>query len=108
MHQEALAECDSALTSSPHSEKDSLDTCGWVYARAGRRSQVLELLRSGSACDNYEIYAALGELDRALDCIRKRVRENPQDLALENYSPRLDPLRSDRRSHVQLQELGVN
>ena len=108
MHQEAVAECDSALTFSPHSEKDTLDTCGWVYARAGRRSQVRQLLRRTSACDNYEIYAALGELDRALDCIRKRVRENPQDLALENLSPRLDPLRSDPRSHDQLRKLGIN
>lgn len=108
MHEEAVVQCDSALTFAPHSEQDRLDTCGWVYARAGRRSQVFEMLRSTSACDNYEIYAALGELDRALECIRKKVRENPQDLALENFSPRLDPLRSNRWSHDQLRKIGIN
>ena len=106
LHEEAVAECDSALTFSLHSEKDTLDTCGWVYARAGRRSQVLELLRRTAACD-YEVYAALGELDPALECIRKKVRENPQDLALENFSPRLDPLRSNPRSGAQLRKLGI-
>jgi len=108
MHEVAVAECDSALTFSPHSEKDRLDTCGWVYARAGRRTQVLEMLQRAPACDNYEVYAALGELGRALDCIRKRVRENPQDLALENFSPRLDPLRADLRSRAQLRKLGID
>lgn len=107
MHEVAVAECDSALSFSPHSEKDRLDTCGWVYARGGRRSQVLEMLRRTSAC-NGEVYAALGELDHALECLRKRVRENPQELAFENFSPLLDPLRSDPRSEVQLRELGVN
>ena len=108
MHEEAVVQCDSALTFAPHSEQDRLDTCGWVYARAGRRSQVLEMLQRTSGCDSYEVYAALGELERALACIRKRVRENPQDLALENFSPRLDPLRSDPRAHLQLHELGIN
>jgi serine/threonine protein kinase/tetratricopeptide (TPR) repeat protein len=107
MHEVAVAECDSALTFAPHSEKDRIDTCGWVYARAGRRSQVLELLRRTSACD-YEVFAALGELDRALECIRRRARENPQELALENFDPRLDPLRSDARSLAQLRKLGIN
>ena len=108
MHEVAVAQCDSALTFSPHSEKDTLDTCGWVYATAGRRTRVLEMLRRTSACDNYEVYAALGELERALECIRKRIRENPQDLALENFSPRLDPLRSDPRSRAQLRKLGID
>jgi len=108
-HDVAVAHCDSAIAFTPPAEKNWLGECGWVYARAGRREQVLTMLRRvrESCAGGADVYVGLGDPDHALECLRKEGRENPQSLAFENFSPTLDPLRSDPRSHAVLQELGI-
>src|SRR2546430_1170939 len=109
VHAVAIAHCDSAFALVRQPENNWPGDCGWVYARAGRRAQVLEMLRRipppcGAGAG---VYVALGDPDHALECLRKEGRENPQSLAFENFSPTLDPLRSDPRSHAVLRELGI-
>ncbi len=109
VHDVAVAHCDSAIAFTPPAEKNWLGECGWVYARAGRREQVLEMLRRiPDPCGaGAGVYVALGNPDRALECLRREARENPQRLAFENFDPELDPLRSDPRSHAVLREFGI-
>jgi tetratricopeptide (TPR) repeat protein len=109
MHEVAVAHCDSAIALTPPAEKNWLGQCGWVYARAGRREQVLEMLRRnpGSCGNGADVYVGLGDPDHAVACLRKEARENPQGLVFENFNPVLDPLRSDPRSRTVLRELGI-
>jgi DNA-binding SARP family transcriptional activator/TolB-like protein len=109
VHDVAVAHCDSAYALTPPAEKNWLAQCGYVYARAGHRAQVLEMLRRnpGSCGNGADVYVGLGDPDHALACLRKEARENPQDLAFQNFNPILDPLRSDPRSHAVLRELGI-
>jgi serine/threonine-protein kinase len=108
-HDVAVAHCDSAYALTPPTEKNWLAQCGYVYARAGRREQVLEMLRRnpGSCGNGADVYVGLGDPDHALACLRKEARENPQDLAFQNFNPVLDPLRSDPRTHAVLLQLGI-
>jgi len=108
-HAVAAAHCDSAFALKRQPENNWLGDCGWVYARAGRRAQVLEMLRRiPEPCGaGAGVYVALGDPDHALECLRKEGRENPQGLAFENFNPMLDPLRSDPRTHAVLLELGI-
>lgn len=108
-HDVAVAHCDSAYALTPPAEKNWLGECGYVYARAGRRAQVLEMLRRnpGSCGNAADVYVGLGDPDHALACLRKEARENPQDLAFQNFNPVLDPLRSDPRTHAVLLELRI-
>jgi TolB-like protein/DNA-binding SARP family transcriptional activator len=109
VHDVAVAHCDSAYALTPPTEKNWLAQCGYVYARAGRRAQVLEMLRRnpGSCGNAADVYVGLGDPDHALACLRKEARENPQDLAFQNFNPVLDPLRLDPRTHAVLLELGI-
>jgi TolB-like protein/Tfp pilus assembly protein PilF len=109
VHDVAVAHCDSAFALVRQADNNWPADCGWVYARAGRRAQVLEMLRRiPEPCGaGAGVYVALGDPDHALDCLRKEGRENPQNLAFENFNPMLDPLRSDPRSHAVLRELGI-
>jgi len=108
-HDVAVAHCDSAFALNPQAENSRLGDCGWVYARAGHREQVLEMLRRiPEPCGaGARVYVALGDPDHALECLRKEGRENPQGLAFENFDPVLDSLRSDPRSRAVLRELGI-
>jgi len=109
VHDVAVAHCDSAFALTPPAEKNWLAQCGYVYARAGRRAQVLEMLRRnpGSCGNAADVYVGLGDPDHALACLRKEARENPQDLAFQNFNPVLDPLRANPRYHAVLLELGI-
>jgi tetratricopeptide (TPR) repeat protein len=109
MHEVAVAHCDSAIAFTPPAEKNWVGECGWVYARAGRREQVLTMLRRvrKSCAGGADVYVGLGDPDHALECLRKVARDNPQELAFENFNSMLDPLRSDPRSHAVLRELGI-
>ena len=109
VHDVAVAHCDSAFALKHQPENNWLGDCGWVYARAGHREQVLKMLRRiPEPCGaGAGVYVALGDPDHALECLRKEGRENPQGLAFENFYPALDPLRSDPRSHAVLRELGI-
>ena len=109
VHDVAVAHCDSAFALKHQPDNNWPGDCGWVYARAGHREQVLEMLRHipQPCAAGAGVYVALGDPDHALECLRKEARENPQGLAFENFYPALDPLRSDPRSHAVLRELGI-
>ena len=53
------------------------------------------------------IYVGLGDRDRALEWLRKGVRERAQTLVFLKVEPMLDPLRSDPRFQALLRELGI-
>lgn len=108
MHAAAVAVCDSAIADAPLPTRRLIrEDCGWIYVKAGRGERVRELLRRDPAYCSPDVYASLGDLDRAVACLRNERRRNPQSLAFRNYSPLLDPLRADPRTHAVLMELGI-
>ena len=90
MLQTALAQCDSAVAPAPQ-RPDAAESCGWIYARAGRSRQVLDLLRGMNSpthryladpLDIAKVHQGLGDPDRAIStlsatgrsCFRSRAR----------------------------------
>jgi serine/threonine-protein kinase len=114
MHDAAVAHCDSAIAQTH--DAVVLETCGWVYGRAGRRDQAQEMLRQLTATSRSHwldpvypsmVYAGLGDRDRALGLLREAVRQRSQDLVFLKVDPFFDPLRSDSRFQALLRELGI-
>ena len=114
MHDAATAHCDSALAQAR--DPVTLQSCGWVYGRAGRQQQAREMLRQLAVMAQHRrldpfwsamVYLGLGDRDRALELLRESAREHSQDLVFLKVDPWLDPLRSDPRFQALLRELGI-
>jgi tetratricopeptide (TPR) repeat protein len=114
MHEAAIAHCDSALVQ----DRDplTLQSCGWVYGRAGHRPQALEMLRQLMAISSRRwldpfypsmVYLGLGDRDRAIGLLRDAARQGAQSLVFLKVDPWFDPLRSDPRFQALLRELGI-
>ncbi len=114
MQQTALAQCDSGIAIAPQGV--AAESCGWIYARAGRRQQALDVLRRmtstsrGRRTDPIEIakvYENLGDRDRAIAWLRRAARQRFPPLVFLKTDPILDPLRSDPRFQALLRELRI-
>jgi tetratricopeptide (TPR) repeat protein len=113
----AAAHCDSAVARAPQADDQVvLGSCGWVYGRAGRRRDAEEMLRRLMAISKRRwldpfhialVYVGLGDLDRAVEWLRKAVKEGSQTLVFLKVDPFFDPLRSDPRFQALLRELGI-
>jgi len=114
MHKAAVAHCDSSLAQGR--DPVILQSCGWIYGRAGYRSQALEMLRQLAVMSQRRrlspfypavVYIGLGDRDRALELLRQAARERSQDLVFLKVDPWVDPLRSDPRFQALQRELGI-
>jgi DNA-binding SARP family transcriptional activator/TolB-like protein/Tfp pilus assembly protein PilF len=113
MPRAALAQCDSAVALAPQ-RPDAAESCGWIFARAGRSQQVQDLLRGMDSpshryvtdpLDIAKVYLGLGDRDRAMAWLRRAAREHFRTLVFLKVDPVLDPLRTDPRFQALLREL---
>ena len=114
MHEIAVALCDSAMADDPH--HDPQGDCGYVYGRAGRRQQALDMIRrltvpsQGREIDMFgasEAYVGLGDADHAIEWLRRAAQKRSRYLVLLKLHPVFDPLRSDPRFQALLRDLGI-
>ena len=114
---EATRECALALKAGSPDDQVLLGSCGWVYGRAGRRSDALRLLQQlmGIArrrwVDPYNVagvYAGLGDMDQGFEWLRRAVRERSGSISALRVDPWLDVLRSDSRFPLLLREVGLS
>jgi tetratricopeptide (TPR) repeat protein len=109
----AVAQCDTAIAMAPLRD-DAVESCGWVWARAGQRKQAAEALRVLTSTSRHrptdpveiaKVYQSLGDPDRALGWLRRAVQERYPPVVYLKTDPVLDPLRSDPRFQALLREL---
>jgi len=114
MHETAVALCDSAMAEDPH--HDPQGDCGYVYGRAGRRQQALDMIRQltvpsqGRGIDAVGAcfaYVGLGDRDHAIEWLRRAAQKRSRYLVLLKLHPVFDPLRSDPRFQALLRELRI-
>lgn len=86
---------------------------GNAYARAGRRKEaeqiLAELSRPEADFSPYRLavlHAALGERERALQCLERGCAERDQWMVWVKVDPLMDPLRDDPRFAAVLQRVG--
>jgi tetratricopeptide (TPR) repeat protein len=94
----------------------SLAPLGWVYAKAGRKADALQILdtliylsRQGNPV-NYSIaliYYQLGEKDKAFEWFEKSYENREIWLTAIAYDPLWDDVRSDSRGIALLKKMGL-
>jgi eukaryotic-like serine/threonine-protein kinase len=103
MYKEALAELEKWLAISP-GNASALAVLGYDYALEGKRAEAQKVLvklsqlskqRPVSSGDVAEIYAALGEKNKAFEWLEKGYED--RSISTIKADPFLDPLRSDPR-----------
>jgi TolB-like protein/DNA-binding winged helix-turn-helix (wHTH) protein/tetratricopeptide (TPR) repeat protein len=117
MYQEAVAEFRRAVTLSGE-ETGSLVSLAHAYAVSGQKAEAKKLLvklnaRSKRGDDwpsgMAELYAGFGDKDKAFHWLEKGYEERDTGMALLlKASPRLDPVRSDRRFQSLLHRAGLS
>ena len=117
MHKEAEGACGLALKQGLSEHFQVLPAnCGWVYARAGNRSEAERLVRvvlelgKETWLDPYNlvpIYAGLGERDKAFRWLDRAIAERSTAIAFMRIDPMLDGLRSDPRFSAALRRVGL-
>jgi tetratricopeptide (TPR) repeat protein len=89
---------------------------GYTYARLGRHEEARQVITNLQELERYQpfsplyyapIFVALGEHDRALDCLEKAYRERSMRLVELKISPLLAPLRSSPRFVRLLKDVGL-
>jgi tetratricopeptide (TPR) repeat protein len=89
---------------------------GYVYARAGRRSEAQkiagQLVKSSQqryvpATMIAQIYTGLGETDLAMEWLEKAYEQRDPQLFRIKVVPSVDPLRSDPRFIALLKKIGL-
>jgi hypothetical protein len=88
----------------------------YLEAAAGNKERALTLLkRLQTPADRQhvspvsiaQIHAALGNTDRALDCLEQACANRDWSLSALKQDPRLDPLRGSRRYGRILEQVGI-
>jgi DNA-binding winged helix-turn-helix (wHTH) protein/Flp pilus assembly protein TadD len=106
----------SALASATEASNEPAVMVGIVHARAGRRSEALQVRRAleAKAATGYvpatefaTLDTALGEYDRALDALERAVREHARSVPSLGINPLFRPLRSHPRFTRLVALLGV-
>jgi tetratricopeptide (TPR) repeat protein len=116
MFPEAIAEGERAVALSGEDAWMLLDLAN-TYALAGKKTETQDCLRRAANTSpgdvlpdtgaTAEIYAALGEVDRAFKVLESLYRHHDGGLILLNADPRFDSLKSDPRFHRLLQRIGL-
>ena len=114
MYNEATTEFERALTISPGA-LGALSGLGDTYALAGRRAEARQVLDKLSELAKREyvapllmaqIYAGLGQKDRAFEWMEKSYDDRSLGIAGKSY-PGFDPLRSDPRFQDLLRRMNL-
>jgi eukaryotic-like serine/threonine-protein kinase len=106
---EAIAQFTRAIELSPHNPRD-LAGLGHAYALSGRRDEALKILKELKPRDVFwaaEVYAALGDKDRAFERLEKVYQDRDFTFELLKYEPYWESLRSDARFEDLLRRIGV-
>ena len=109
---EALAHCERAVAIS-RDDAFAMGFVGFVYARAGREQDALELARDleqrGDQTYYYValIHAGLRDRDRAFAWLERAIAERSPNTVELNADPRLDELRTDPRFASLVARIGL-
>lgn len=115
MFSEAIRECEAALDRLHGKQPDAVvGSCGWVYAKTGRRSEAQEIARKieskrGEAASVAlaHTYDALGERERALAILTKAYEAHDRQLPRQWASPMLsDEIKTDPRFQELIRRTG--
>jgi serine/threonine protein kinase/tetratricopeptide (TPR) repeat protein len=116
LYKEGIAEFEKELANSPHSAY-ALAGLGYAYAVSGRRSEAQKVLDHLNQLSRQEyvpavyraqIYVALGDKDKAFECLEKSYEDRSiASLAEIKVDPQFDPLRSDPRFQDLLRRMGL-
>jgi TolB-like protein/Flp pilus assembly protein TadD len=110
-HEDASAAANRARQLEPEN-LTLLIMLGFVHARAGHRTQAIEVAsdverRGGSLKEIALVYAQLGEVDRAFDYRERAYVREPIEMANLEVDPSADPLRADPRFDALLRKAGL-
>jgi eukaryotic-like serine/threonine-protein kinase len=114
---EAARECGLALRVGSPDDQTLLGSCGWVYGHAGMRADASHLLQKlldiskRRWVDPYgvaSVYEGLDDIDRAIEWLRRAIRERSAGIAWLKTDPVLDGLRGDPRFPLLLKEVGLS
>jgi Tfp pilus assembly protein PilF len=109
---QALAQCERAVAIS-RDDAFAMGFVGFVYARAGREQDALELARDleqrGDQTYYYValIHAGLRDRDRAFAWLERAIAERSPNTVELNADPRLDELRADPRFASLVARIGL-
>jgi len=115
MFDEAIAEFEEARRLSG-SDAYEVAALGWGYAIAGRRNEAAGTLKEleDLAKEKYvspyrtaEIHAALGDQDRAFECLEEAFHQRSVSMVFLKVDPSFDVLRSDPRFKALLERIGL-
>jgi TolB-like protein/Tfp pilus assembly protein PilF len=113
-HEEAIAQCQRALTNSGGDM--ALENLGHAYASAGKRTEAMALIRElmEKAKRRYVspyhvalIYLGLGEKDEAFAWLENAFQDRTLWLVFIKVDPRFDPFRSDPRFEDLVRRIGL-
>lgn len=110
-HEQGIAALERALEVRPE-YPFNMPGLAWAYARAGRRTEALELLEhvepQGQMLKELAIvYGELGQLDRAFEYLERAYLEDRGSLTYMNSDPTAEALKGDQRFVDLLARLGL-
>jgi len=117
MYEEAIAQADKGISIWPKLEDVHIFSfLGWAYAVSGRQEKARSLLnrmldlRTKRYVDAYmigEVYAGLGEKDKAFEWLNKAYEEHAGQMIFVKVDPWIENLRSDSRYTTLLRKIGL-
>jgi tetratricopeptide (TPR) repeat protein len=117
MYEEAIALADKVISTWPKLEDVHIFSfLGWAYAVSGRQEKARSLLKcmldlsTRRYVDAYmiaEVYAGLGEKDKAFEWLNKAYEEHAGQMIFVRVDPWIENLRSDPRYTALLRRIGL-
>jgi serine/threonine protein kinase/tetratricopeptide (TPR) repeat protein len=110
LYEEAIQELQRAVALSGWPKHQG--SLGYAYVLAGKKDEAVKIVddlkRKGQ--DKYYaaiVYAALGDKDRAFECLEKSYKERSDDIPYVKIEPALDSLHSDPRFKALLKKINL-
>jgi len=111
LHEEAIQALQRATALSGGFDKHR-GSLGYAFVLAGRKDEAIKIVNDlkEKGQDRYYaaiVYAALGDKDRAFECLEKCYKERSNDMAYLKVDPAFDSLHSDPRFKALLKKIGL-
>lgn len=113
MFAQAVQECETALARLQQKQPDAaVVSCGWVYGKAGRRSEALAMgrrleERGGDSVALAHIYDAIGDRERALEILTRTYEAHDAQLPRQWTSPMVsEEMKADSRFQDLIRHTG--